>query len=335
LVSQLLENPDTTSDDEQLMMTHGLMGCLLEQTGERSESEVHLAIADRLCNPQRQLSAALRFGYDLVSVCRAFHARNLANLGHVDTALAAARDAVTLAHRVGHSLTITTVLYVSAGCWVILREPAGAASFAEEAMARARDHGFAFWESEARAALGWASALQAGARAGVSEIREAIGAVRSMGVERDVMWMLGRLSEAELATGDPNAAAEAANEALRWGEENNLYTLYGYLHRTRGDAMVALGDLAQAEEDYHRALVWSRGRNEKWGELNAALRLARLWRVDGRARDARELLAPVYGWFTEGFNNPVLRDAKALLEELTGKIDSDANSDRPADPSNS
>jgi predicted ATPase len=98
---------------------------------------------------------------------------------------------------------------------------------------------------------------------------------------------------------------------------------------------MALGDRTQAEADYHRALAWSRERNARWIELNAGIRLARLWQADGRARDASELLAPVYGWFTEGFDNPVLRDAKALLEELTGKIDPDANSDRPADPSNS
>jgi predicted ATPase len=82
--------------------------------------------------------------------------------------------------------------------------------------------------------------------------------------------------------------------------------------------LLALGERAQAEADFHRALAWSRERNEKWGELNAALRLARLWQTDGRAGDARDVLAPVYAWFTEGFDNPVLRNAKALLDELTG-----------------
>ena len=201
-------------------------------------------------------------------------------------------------------------------------------------MLSAKNHGFPLLATNAKMVLGWVSSPQTGAPVGISEIREGIASSRSLGEERLVPWLLGLLSDAELAAGDPNAAAEAANEALRWGEENNLYTLYGYLHRTRGDAMVALGDLAQAEEDYHRALVWSRGRNEKWGELNAALRLARLWQADGRAGDARDLLAPVYGWFTEGFDNPVLRDAKALLDELTGTFDSGAVSDWAADPRN-
>ena len=227
------------------------------------------------------------------------------------------------------------VLVSEAECSAILRDPAGAASFAEEALARARNHGFAFWERRTKAILGWASALRTGARAGVREIREAIASARSLGEERLVPWMLGLLSEAELANGDPNAAEEAANEGLRWGERNTLYRQYGFLLYTRGDAMVASGDRVQAEADYHRALAGSRERNAKWIELNAGIRLARLWQVDGRAEEARDLLAPVYGWFTEGFDNPVLRDAKALLEELTGKSDSAAVSDRPTDASKS
>jgi tetratricopeptide (TPR) repeat protein len=245
----------------------------------------------------------------------------------VDAALAAAREAVVLARRTGDSLRIAQVLVYAAQCSVRLRDPAGAASFAEEAMARAKHHGFAQWEWRARSILGWVCALQAGARVGVSEIREGIASARSLGEERLVPWLLGQLSEGELATGDPNAAAEAANEAFRWGERNTLYNSHGYLHYTRGDAMVALGDRVQAEADYHRVLAWSRECSEKWHELNAALRLARLWQADGRTGDARDVLAPVYGWFTEGFDNPVLRDAKALLEELTGTFDCTAISD--------
>ena len=128
--------------------------------------------------------------------------------------------------------------------------------------------------------------------------------------------MLGLLSEAELVAGDPNAAAEAANEGLRWGERITPRRQYGFLRYTHGDAMVALSDRAQAEADYHRALAWSRERNEKWGELNAALRLARLWQAGGRADDARDLLAAVYGWFTEGFDTLDLKEAKALLDTV-------------------
>jgi len=318
LFAQLLKQTDTDTDDELSMVTHSYMGMLLEQLGERSEAEVHFAIAEPLYNPQRQLSAAFESG---ISIPRAYHAWNLAYLGHVDTALAVAEDAVSLARLTGNSLVITQTLVNAAECLVELRDPAGAASFAEEAAERARDHGFPPHGRRAQSIRGWASALQAGARAGVREIREAIASTRCMGEERHVTLMLHKLSEAELATGDPNAAAEAASEALRLGERIAPYWIYGPLY-THGDAMVALGDLARAEADYHRALAWSSERNEKWIELNAALRLARLWQTDGRAEDAHDLLAPVYSWFTEGFDNPVLRDAKKMLDELTGTFDS-------------
>jgi len=251
-------------------------------------------------------------------------------LGYVDTALAAGRDAVALARHTGDSVTITTVLAEVAECSFALRDLAGAVSFAEEAMARARDHGFAYWERRAKAILGSISAWQAGARVAVSEIREAIASARSAGEDQVAANMFNLLAEAELATGDPNAAVEAANESMR----RSGWNIGGPLNR-RGDAMVALGDRTQAEADYHRAMAWCRNRNLKWGELNAALRLARLWQADGRASGARELLAPVYGWFTEGFDNPVLRDAKKLLDELTGTIDPAAISDCRADTGNS
>ena len=322
LISQLLESADIASDDDQLMVTHGLMGCLLEQLGERSEAELHFATADRLCNPQGQLSATFWLTTDFVSTYRCHHAFNLASLGHVDAAVAVAHDAVALARRTGDSLRISLVLIHAAMCLVGLRDPAGATSLAEEGIARARDHGFAGLESKGRSVLGWTSALRAGAHEGASEIRKGIAAAESSG-EGLILWFLYlMLSEAELATGDPNAAAEAANQGLLWCERVPQKKGHiGHLHYNHGDAMVTLGERARAEADYHRALAWSRKHNEKWDELNAALRLARLWQAEGRATDARDSLAPVYGWFTEGFDNPVLQDARALHEELAGTLD--------------
>jgi class 3 adenylate cyclase/tetratricopeptide (TPR) repeat protein len=318
LVLQLLQDADTTSDDELSMVTHGMLGGLLCYLGELSESKAHFEIAHRLCTPQRHLSAALTFGEDVASRSRSYHAFALAYLGHVDIALAAARDAVALAHRTGHSLSVTGALVLAAFCSAILGDRLTASSFAEEAITRAKDHGFTYWETRAKIILGWASARQAGARAGVSEIREGIVSYRSMGAEIALPFFFGLLSETELAAGDPSAAANAANEGLRLVEKNSEHVQDGFLLYSGGDAMVALGDHTQAEGDYYRAMAWSRERNAKWVELNAGIRLARLWQTDGRADRARDLLAPLCGWFTEGLNNPILRDANALLQDLTG-----------------
>jgi class 3 adenylate cyclase len=335
LALQLLQDADLASDHELSMVMHGLLGCLLFHLGEQSESEAQLETANRLVDPQRHHSTAFKFGHDLVSMSRCFHARNLAYLGHVDTALAVARDGVALARDTGHSLIVTSALVQAALCSTQLQDPVGAACFAEEAVTRAKDHGFPHWEAYAKIVLSWISVRQTGARVGASEIRQGIASLRSIGTELGLPWRFSLLSETELATGDPNAAVDAANEGLRWGEKNSEHIQDGFLLCCRGDAMMALGDLAQAEADYHRALAWSRERNAKWIELNAGVRLARLWQADGRAGDARDLLAPVYSWFTEGFHNPVLRDARALLEELAGTIDPTAISDCAADQSKS
>jgi predicted ATPase len=91
------------------------------------------------------------------------------------------------------------------------------------------------------------------------------------------------------------------------------------LHRLRGDLLKALGDQVAAEQSYHRAIAVAGQQSAKIWELRAANSLARLWQNLGKRAEARDLLAPIYGWFTEGFDTPVLQDAKALLEEL-GRI---------------
>ena len=84
----------------------------------------------------------------------------------------------------------------------------------------------------------------------------------------------------------------------------------------RGDLLNATGDRATAEQNYHQALVVARRQSARAFELRAATSLARLWRDQGKRTEARDLLAPIYGWFTKGFDTPVLQDAKALLDQL-------------------
>jgi len=89
------------------------------------------------------------------------------------------------------------------------------------------------------------------------------------------------------------------------------------MHRRRGTLLLSMHEQAAAEESYHRALSVARQQSGKFWELRAATSLARLWRDQGKRTEAGDLLAPIYGWFTEGFDTPVLKEAKALLDELT------------------
>ena len=88
------------------------------------------------------------------------------------------------------------------------------------------------------------------------------------------------------------------------------------MHRLRGTLLLATADHGAAEDSYQQALAVARHQSAKFWELRAAISLARLWRDQGKRAEARDLLAPIYGWFTEGFDTPILQDAKALLDEL-------------------
>jgi predicted ATPase len=117
---------------------------------------------------------------------------------------------------------------------------------------------------------------------------------------------LGRLAEGL------NCLAEAAQIV----EATKQWVHKADLHRLRGDLLNASGDLSPAEQSYHQALAVAQRQSAKLLELRAATSPCRLWRYQGKRAEAHDLLAPVYGWFTEGFDTPVLQDAKALLDEL-------------------
>jgi predicted ATPase len=106
--------------------------------------------------------------------------------------------------------------------------------------------------------------------------------------------------------GDAAKLVETTQE--RWAEAE--------MHRVRGTLLLSIGERAAAEDSYCHALSVARGQSAKFWELRAAIELGRVWRDQGKRTEARELLAAVYDWFTEGFDTPVLKDAKALLAEL-------------------
>ena len=127
---------------------------------------------------------------------------------------------------------------------------------------------------------------------------------------------LAHLGDACRIAGRWPAALGHLAEAQRLAEETEERCFQAETLRLRGDVLLATGDAAAAEVSYHEAMAIAQQQTAKLWELRAAASLARLRRDQGRRAEARDLLAPVYGWFTEGFGTPVLQDAKGLLDEL-------------------
>jgi predicted ATPase len=155
------------------------------------------------------------------------------------------------------------------------------------------------------------------AREGLTLLTKGFSLHRAAGAEIGMRQALMLFDEAYAQLSQPverlNCLAEAGKIIERTNERYNE----SELHRLRGDLLNATGDRAAAERNYHQALEVAKRQRAKLWELRTAASLARLWDDQGKRAEARDLLAPIYGWFTEGFDTPVLKDAKALLDQLT------------------
>ena len=161
---------------------------------------------------------------------------------------------------------------------------------------------------------GWSLAALGQAQEGVALLSQGLSVLPGTEAIIDTPVMLMMLAEAYARLGRLAEGQECLAEAAQIIEATDERCYETELHRVRGDLLNATGDRAAAEQSYHQALVVAQRQSAKTFELRAATSLARLWR-DKRA-EARDLLAPIYGWFTEGFDTPVLQGAKALLDEL-------------------
>ena len=151
---------------------------------------------------------------------------------------------------------------------------------------------------------------------GIAQMTEGLAALRSTGTVAFLPYWLIRLAEAYGKAQRPLEGLEHLTDAIRVIERTEEREFEAELYRVRGELLLATEDAGQAEESFCTALEIARCQSAKLSEMRAAVSLARLWRDQGKHPEALELLAPVYGWFTEGCDTADLKDAKALLAEL-------------------
>jgi class 3 adenylate cyclase/tetratricopeptide (TPR) repeat protein len=233
-------------------------------------------------------------------------------MGRADQARARMRRAVATIEDSAYARAV--VQYASSSLHVMLREPEQAAILAAQAIATADEHGFRQAGWHARMSQGWAQAQLGHPDEGVSLIREALPAYRASGTLVFVPRYLTWLAEAQALGGALADSSQTLDEALTFNPDERDWrpeTL-----RMRGEIRRKQGEVEAAEADFRDAIALAREISAKSWELRAAMSLARLRRDQSRRAAARDLLAPVYGWFTEGFDTADLREAKALLDEF-------------------
>jgi tetratricopeptide (TPR) repeat protein len=236
-------------------------------------------------------------------------------LGYSDRSLDQLRAAVRSAETLGHPLTLAQTLCYAAFVHIFRHEPPTAADYAGRALRICEEQRIAQWHAITLCANGWALCASGESEKGLAQIGQGLDSY-GLGVSQHVLLALQ--ADAQLAIGKPEAALASVAAGLKAVEKMGGAPLEAELYRLKGEALLAgAGTVSEAETAMQRAIEVARRQNAKSWELRGAMSLARLWRQQGRPQEAVTLLAPILGWFAEGFDTADLKDAKALLDKLT------------------
>ena len=238
-------------------------------------------------------------------------------LGFVDQAIEAASKALARAQQINHAMTTAfALIFGSTLCEFIRADPLRGGHLFDEALDYCVNKDLRTYFPWSRFYAGLSLINRGQLDQGLEMMRGAMAAAKKINTK--LLWTphLGGLALAHARAGRAEAALDLLSEALAAVEDMDERVFEAELHRIIGDALLSMQRQGEAEVEFTRALAIARQQQAKSWELRAALSMARLWRNQGRPQQARELLAPVYGWFTEGFDTRDLKEAKALLEEL-------------------
>jgi len=321
LAEQLLESARPSGDAWGLFRGHFAAGCTLNFQGELREAWEHLQQAFDLGGPLRQRLDTLPYeAVDWLVVNPGFRARALLALGYPDQAVRASRESVALAQEIGGPFALTHALVSDVNLDRLLGDVEGARERAEAVIALATEHGLYQYVVFGMLLRGWCTVAAGGQiEAGITELRGALDLLRAAGAEMGLPDFTGMLAEAYGKAGQPAHGLAVIEEAVECQNRTGQHMSESALQRIKGDLLLAVSrdKHAEAEACFRHALDCARRQSAKSWELSAALSLSRLWRAQGKHDDARTLLAEIYGWFTEGFETRDLKEAKALLDELS------------------
>ena len=301
-----------------LMVGHRIMAASLACTGDIAESRAHYDQALALYDPAEHRPLGNRFSQDGRVSALSYRSLTLWYLGYPEAALADCRQALVYARDTGQAVALMLALSVTGATHCFSGYYTTATQQFDEVIALADQKSAFIWKAFGMANQGLLLALNGKDACAVQMITAGITAWRSTGATNFVPTYLAYLSRAHAALSQFDHAWPCISEALSMIETNKERWCEAEVNRIAGEIVLVSSepDVTKAEAYFDRALAVAREQQAKSWELRAAMSMARLWRDQGKHQLARELLAPVYGWFTEGFDTRDLKEAKMLLNEL-------------------
>jgi predicted ATPase len=311
---QCLRLAERSEDAALLVQAHWVLGLTIQFLGQLVGAREHLERSLALYDPQRHAAHVFLYG----AILNRMHlGRVLLYLGYADQAQLMVQEGLRVAEKIGHPLGLCNALSVAITIEAFHRNTETMMEMAEKIFFHSEEHGLPYYRAIAGIMQGWARAMRGDVDEGLAEVREGLAAHRSVETEQQrasyLVLLAEALSRADRVEEGLHALGEALEKINNMGER--LYEAEFY--RIKGE-LLARGEESDAEACFREAIEVARRQGAKAFELRAVTGLARLWQRQGRQQEAREMLEPIYGWFTEGFDTPDLEEARALLAELRG-----------------
>jgi predicted ATPase len=318
LAAQFLDLAEKRRATVPLAIGHRMMGAALLLRGDIAQGLTHCDQAIALYDPTEHRPLATRFSADSrvsVLVWRAFA---LWVLGYPDKAVADADHALKDAREIGHAATLMVALRFASFPHIFCGNYATANALLNELLVLADGKGAFYWKVHGMSDKGSLLALTGKAPDSVQMLNSGITGFRSTGATFFMPLYLSCLARAHAELGQFDDAWRSIDDAMTAVETTKESWYEAEVNRMAGEIALKspVPDASKAEAYIERALAVARQRQAKSWELRAAMSMARLWRDQGKRDEARALLTPIYGWFTEGFDTLDLKQAKALLEEV-------------------
>jgi tetratricopeptide (TPR) repeat protein len=317
LAEEALSLAQDTEDPLLVALGHWYLGFVLFFLGEYTTAQSHFELMIAFYEPQQhhQPFVFLR-GVDAGVSAMGYVVCCLWCLGYPDQALSRSQQALALARDLGHPFTLADVLCFAGCSFNAMHRDATVLKDNAEELEHLSNETVQGWLGTGNCHKGEALVMLGQVQDGMAQIREGIAVHQSFGIRLNLPGTLRSLAEAQAKAGHPEEGLATMDEALALVEETDERLWEAELYRLRGELLLMQGDDVEAEISLKKAIEVARRQSAKSWELRASTSLARLWQKQGKVDEAGQMLGEIYGWFSEGFDTPDLRETKALLEEF-------------------
>jgi predicted ATPase len=319
LGEQLLSLAQCAQDPALLLQAHHALGPTYIMTGDWVAAQAHLEQGIALYDQQQHRGHAFLYGgHDPGVCCRCNASWNLQMQGYPDQSLQRCQEALALARELSHPTTLAHARFVIAMFHQLRRDLSATQEQAEALQELSAEQGLPTYLAGGSVLHSWALAEEGKAQEGVAQIRQVL-ASSAMRTFHFRSYFLGLLAEAYGKEGKAQEGLDVVAEALKTVEDTGICFYEPEMYRLKGELLLARApeNPTDAEACFRQAIALARRQSAKSWELRAVMSLSRLYHQQGKKEEARQMLAEIYGWFTEGFDTVDLREAKALLQEVS------------------